>query len=113
MYPVRSQSAGLFATACFTLLMLGSSAHAAEVSIAYRNKQFQPPEVSAPANTPIALRVRNLDAQPMEFESNALRVEKVITGNGEGVINVRPLQPGRYEFFDDLNAEARGYLNVR
>jgi hypothetical protein len=31
----------------------------------------------------------------------------------EGVINVRPLKPGRYEFYDDFNEKARGALNVQ
>jgi len=84
-----------------------------EIEITYKSKQFQPAEISAPANTPLTLRVKNLDAQPLEFESTSLRVEKVITGNGEATINVRPLQPGRYEFFDDFNDKSRGSLNVR
>jgi hypothetical protein len=40
----------------------------------------------------------------MEFESKSLRVEKVLSGNGEAVINLRPQKPGRYEFFDDFHA---------
>jgi Cupredoxin-like domain len=95
------------------LLSLVVSAHAAEVRVSYKNKQFQPAEISAPANTAITIRIKNLDPQPMEFESNSLRVEKVVTGNGEGVVNVRPLQPGRYEFFDDFNDQSRGALTVK
>ena len=49
----------------------------------------------------------------MEFESKSLRVEKVVAAKSEGVINVRPLKPGRYEFYDDFNAKARGALNVQ
>ena len=46
----------------------------------------------------------------MEFESKSLRVEKVVAANSEGVINVRALKPGRYEFYDDFNDKARGAL---
>ena len=53
---------------------------------------------------PVVLRIKNLDASPMEFESKSLRVEKVLSGNGEAVINLRPQKPGRYEFFDDFHA---------
>jgi hypothetical protein len=49
----------------------------------------------------------------MEFESVSLRVERVIAGNSEGVIQIRPLAPGRYDFFDDFNQEAEGVLVVR
>ena len=41
----------------------------------------------------------------MEFESVSLRVEKVVAAGSEGVVNVRPLAPGRYEFFDDFHQE--------
>ena len=40
-------------------------------------------------------------------------VEKVIAGNSEGVINLRPLTPGRYNFFDDFNQQNTGVLVVR
>jgi hypothetical protein len=49
----------------------------------------------------------------MEFESVSLRVEKVVTGNGEGIIRLRPLAPGRYNFFDDFHQETTGVLVVR
>src|SRR5512141_692691 len=86
---------------------------AATVSVSIKNHRFQPAEVPAPANVPIVLRVKNLDSTPMEFESVSLRVEKVVTGNGEGIIRLRPLAPGRYNFFDDFNREANGVLVVR
>src|SRR5450631_4183006 len=86
---------------------------AANVSVSIKNHRFQPAEVQAPANVPIILRVKNLDPTPMEFESVTLRVEKVVTGNGEGIIRLRPLSPGRYNFFDDFNQEANGVLVVR
>ena len=86
---------------------------AATVSISIKNHRFQPAEVQAPANVPIVLRLKNLDATPMEFESVSLRVEKVVTGNSEGVIRLRPLAPGRYNFFDDFNQQANGVLVVR
>ena len=86
---------------------------AADVSVSIKNHRFQPAEVHAPANVPIILRVKNLDATPMEFESVSLRVEKVVTGNSEGIIRLRPLAPGRYNFFDDFNQQANGVLVVK
>ena len=86
---------------------------ATEIQVTYSKGQFQPSQVSAPADKPIILRVKNLDAKAMEFESKSLRVEKVVAANSEGVINVRPLKPGRYEFYDDFNEKARGALNVQ
>jgi heme/copper-type cytochrome/quinol oxidase subunit 2 len=86
---------------------------ATEVQVTYSNGQFQPSELSAPADKPITLRVKNLDAKAMEFESKSLRVEKVVAAKSEGVINVRALKPGRYEFYDDFNEKARGALIVQ
>jgi hypothetical protein len=86
---------------------------AAEVQVTYSNGQFQPSELRAPADKPIALRVKNLDGKAMEFESKTLRVEKVVAANSEGIINVRALKPGRYEFYDDFNEKARGALTVQ
>ena len=86
---------------------------AVNVSVSIKSHRFQPAEVSAPANVPIVLRVKNLDPTPMEFESVSLRVEKVVTGNSEGIIRLRPLAPGRYNFFDDFNPQANGVLVVK
>ena len=112
-----STRAGLLAAASsMAMLMLASSAQAQqakEIRITHKGKQFQPAEISAPANTPLTLKVKNLDADAMEFESTSLRVEKVIPANGEGTLNLRALAPGRYEFFDDFNQKSQGALNVK
>jgi hypothetical protein len=86
---------------------------ATEIHLTYSKGQFQPSQVSAPADKPISFRVKNLDAKAMEFESTSLRVEKVVAAGSEGVINVRALKPGRYEFYDDFNDKARGALTVQ
>jgi Cupredoxin-like domain len=93
-----------------TTSFLSSAQQKANVTISVKNHRFQPVEIQTPANVPIELRVKNLDSAPMEFESVSLRVEKVVSGNGEGVIRLRPLAPGRYEFFDDFHPETRGAL---
>jgi len=49
----------------------------------------------------------------MEFESDSLHIEKVIGGNSEGVVEIKPQAPGRYEFYDDFNQESTGVLVVR
>jgi hypothetical protein len=104
------------AAACAIALLLAAPAlaqQAAEVQLSYSNGAFQPSEVRAPADHPVVFRVKNLGAKAMEFESKSLRVEKVVAGNSEGVINVRALKPGRYEFYDDFNQKARGALTVQ
>ncbi len=86
----------------------------AEIVISVKDHKFDPAEPQAPVGKPIVLRVKNLDPSPMEFESDSLRVEKVLTGNGEAVINIRPQQAGRYDFFDDFHASTtKGVLVVK
>lgn len=97
--------------------LMGASAtqaqDAAVVQISVKNHKFEPAEIHGPANKPIVLHVKNQDATPMEFESVTLRVEKVVAANSEGVINLRPLQPGKYNFFDDFHQETTGVLLVQ
>ena len=104
------------AALCAVAMLLVSplqAQQATEIQVTYSKGQFQPSQVSAPADKPIAIRVKNLDAKAMEFESKSLRVEKIVAANSEGVINVRALKPGRYEFYDDFNEKARGALIVQ
>jgi hypothetical protein len=112
MLPIRLT----LAAGCAIALLHAAPAlaqQAAEVRLTYSNGAFQPSEVRAPADRPVVFRVKNLDGKAMEFESKSLRVEKVVTAKSEGVINVRPLKAGRYEFYDDFNEKARGALTVQ
>ena len=83
------------------------------LNISMKDHRFQPAELHAPANKPIMIIVKNLDPAPAEFESNMLRVEKVVTGGGTITMRIRPLEPGRYRFFDDFHPETQGYLVVK
>lgn len=87
---------------------------ATEIQLSYKDKKFDPAEVTAPANTPVVIKLKNLDSKPMEFESKTLKVEKVVAGASDATINVRAQKPGRYEFFDEYNEKtARGALVVK
>jgi plastocyanin len=82
------------------------------VSIAIKDHQFEPAEVHAPPGKPIAITIKNLDSIAAEFESDALHVEKVVPPGREAVVRVRPLEPGRYNFFDDFHRATQGFLVV-
>ena len=82
------------------------------IAITIKDHKFDPAEVHAPAGKPIALSVKNLDAIAAEFESEALHVEKVVPPGREAVVRVRPLEPGRYNFFDDFHRATQGVLIV-
>ena len=99
-----------------SITLLSSSVLAQEsvsVAITVKNHRFEPARPTAPANVPVTLRIRNLDTTPMEFESVSLRVEKIVVGNSEGLVRLRPLSPGDYQFFDDFHQDSRGVLVVK
>ena len=95
----------------------GSGAFAADsanVQVSLKDHRFVPAEPTASANTPITIEVSNLDATPSEFESKTLRVEKVVPGGGKITVQVRPLPPGRYRFYDDYHEDTtEGFLIVK
>lgn len=108
--------AALIAALCGAAMLGGGAASAqqaaAEFQISYSKGQFQPSQLTVPADKPFTLRVKNQDGKAMEFESKSLRVEKVIPANGEAVVNVRAQKKGKYEFFDEFNEKARGTVSV-
>ena len=78
-----------------------------------KDHRYEPAELTVPAGKSLILRVRNLDATAEEFESSALKIEKVIAGRGEGTIRLRALAPGRYDFVGEYHsATAKGTLVV-
>ena len=100
----------------FAIVVAGGHAALAQgatLQVTVQNHQFSPAELRAPANTPIVITIKNNDATAMEFESVSLRVEKVIAAKSQGIVRIRALSPGRYEFFDDFNQSTRGTLIVQ
>jgi uncharacterized protein (DUF58 family) len=107
----RRSLAAVFAAAA---LAFATPAFAqATVELTLKDHRFSPAEAKVPANTPIVIVVKNLDPTPAEFESKALKVEKIVAGGAQISVNVRALSPGRYRFFDEYNEKtAVGYLVV-
>lgn len=105
----------LFAWCTALLLLTGSAAFADVPSfpITLRNNQFVPSEIEVPAGVRVQLVVRNQNPIASEFESTQLHREKVVTAGQEIAVFVGPLDPGSYEFFDDLHPQTRGHLIVK
>ena len=98
-------------------IALGTGAHLAiadeptKISVTLKDHKFSPAEPTAPAGKPVVIEVENQDKTPAEFESKALRVEKVVPGGGKISVQVRALPPGRYRFFDDYHeSTTEGFL---
>jgi hypothetical protein len=104
--------ATIFAAA---LLALSASVRADDtvsLSLVLKNHQFDPAEVHAPPGKQIAIHVKNLNDIVSEFESNDLHFEKIVPVGSEVTVYVHPLQPGRYNFYDDFHRATQGYLVV-
>jgi hypothetical protein len=82
-----------------------------KISITLKDHKFSPAEPTTPAGKPIVIELENQDKTPAEFESKALRVEKIVPGGGKITMQVRALAPGRYRFYDDYHeATTEGFL---
>ncbi len=102
---------GALVASCATFA--SATAQQAAVQLTLKDHRFIPAEAHARANAPLTIVLRNLDPTPAEFESKALRVEKVVAGGAQVSIEIRALAPGRYRFFDDYNeASTFGFLIV-
>jgi Cupredoxin-like domain len=80
-------------------------------TITIRDHRFEPPELHVPAGKRIAITVVNDDPLSEEFDSSALKVEKVIAGKSQGVVQISPLKPGRYDFIGEYHdSTAKGQV---
>ena len=70
-----------------------------------KNHRFSPAEIHVQSGKPILLTINNEDATAEEFDSSALKTEKVIAGGGQGVVRLRPLAPGRFPFMGEYHPE--------
>lgn len=103
---------GFALAAVLGLVAFAAPAMAADpqVTIVLKDHAFAPNEVPIPANTKVELVVQNQQATMAEFESHSLHREKVVKPGGQISVFVGPLNPGRYEFFDDFHNATRGFL---
>jgi len=102
---------------CLTtvFLLLGNGAGFADdaIVITIKDHKFEPSEVKIPAGKRVIVTVINDDPTPEEFESKAMRVEKVIPGKSKATVRIGPLEKGRYNFFGEFNeATAQGWVVV-
>lgn len=81
------------------------------IKVTLQNHKFMPAEIRVKANTPSVIALTNKDATAEEFDSTALKVEKVVAGNSSGNIRIRALAPGRYPFVGEYHADtAKGVV---
>ncbi|PCJ23954.1 MAG: hypothetical protein COA96_10730 [SAR86 cluster bacterium] len=86
----------------------------AEIELIIKDHLFFPAVLEIPAKQKVRIRIINQDPTPEEFESFELNREKIIVGNGQAVIFIGPLEPGRYPFFGEFNPKtAQGVVVVK
>jgi plastocyanin len=85
----------------------GAQLAAAEsgITVTIKDHKFTPAEIHVPAGKPAVLTIKNEDGSVEEFDSSALKVEKVIAAGGEGSVRLRPLDPGRYPFMGEYHSD--------
>ena len=75
------------------------------LEVTIKDHRFTPSEIHVPAGKPSMLTIRNEDSTPEEFDSAALKVEKVVTGGRSASVRLRPLGAGRYPFVGEYHAD--------
>jgi plastocyanin len=106
-------AAALAALVCALLTGAPTQATDGEIVLTIKDHQFVPTELAAPAGQKFKIVVRNADSVAAEFESVDFHREKLVQAGREIAVYIGPLDPGRYEFFDDLHPESRGHLIVK
>jgi plastocyanin len=82
-----------------------------EIALTIEKNRFSPEEVKVKAGTPFVLVITNKDGAPEEFESKALRLEKVIPAGKTVKVSVRALKAGVYDFVGEYHEKtAKGRI---
>ena len=75
------------------------------IDVTIKDHRFAPAEIHLKAGQPATLNIKNEDPLAEEFDSTALKIEKVIGGGQQGTVRLRPLDPGRYPFMGEYHSD--------
>ena len=91
-----------------------SAARADDYVLTIKDHQFVPKNLVVPADKQVRITIKNLDADPSEFESTDLNREKIVTPGKTITVLIGPLSPGVYGFFDDFHHDTTtGTITVK
>jgi hypothetical protein len=108
---MRGRSLFAFAGVALMISAWCGPASAQELNLTIRDHRFEPTEIRVPSGKRVSIVVSNEDATPEEFDSTALKVEKVIPGKSKGLVRIGPLDAGRYDFIGEFHADtAKGVV---
>jgi hypothetical protein len=86
-------------------VLLATPAIAQPIEVHLKNHRFTPSTIKVKANKPSVIMLHNDDATADEFDSPALKIEKVVPGHSKAAIRVRALAPGKYPFMGEFFAK--------
>jgi hypothetical protein len=102
-----------FAKLLACLLLIAATPALADTTIAVtlKDHKFSPSVIKVKANEPSMIILSNDDDTADEFDSTALKVEKVVPGHAKGNVRIRALAPGKYPFMGEYHsATAQGIV---
>jgi plastocyanin len=79
-------------------------------ALTIHDDRFEPSTLEVKSGVKFKLVVENARKVAAEFESHDLKREKVIPAGASATINVGPLKPGTYSFFDDFHKSTKGQM---
>ena len=104
--------AGLGRIAVFGVMAAGLGAPATAladdpitIEVTLKDHCFTPLEIHVPAGRRADLHIRNEDSTAEEFDSSALKAEKIIPPGAAVVVHLRPLAKGRFPFVGEFHPD--------
>src|ERR1700739_1218829 len=112
--PIADFASITLPVAVLVLLRLASPALSpTAIDVMVKDHRFSTSEIHVPAGKAITLNITNDDPLTEEFDSTALKIEKVIDAGEVGVVHIQPLDQGRYPFMGKYHSDtAQGALIV-
>jgi heme/copper-type cytochrome/quinol oxidase subunit 2 len=91
----------------FALLLFSNLVFADDlvIKIELKNRTMNPNVINVPVNTAFTIEVVNTDNTAEEFESNSLKIEKIIPPKRTAKFKVKPLAAGEYEIFGEFHMD--------
>src|SRR5262245_39923171 len=73
--------------------------------LTFKDNKLEPAELQVPAGKDFKLLVKNADQSAEEFESEDLKLEKVIAGGSETAFTIKALEAGSYEVYGEFHED--------
>jgi Cupredoxin-like domain len=87
------------------VVLAGCGNESPGIPVTLKDHRFTPAEIHVKANEPALITLTNQDGAAEEFDSTALKVEKVVPGHETGNVRLRPLAAGRYPFMGEYHSD--------